>query len=27
VVGGFFTLTLLEGGGEEAQDKCAAAAA
>ena len=27
VVGGFLALTLLEGGGEEAQDKCAAAAA
>ena len=26
VVGGFLALTLLEGGGEEAQDKCAAAA-
>jgi membrane protein YqaA with SNARE-associated domain len=27
VVGGFLALTLLEGGGEEAQDKCEAAAA
>ncbi len=27
VAGGFLALTLLEGGGEEAQDKCAAAAA